>query len=45
MVNWIIGGIVAAAVVLACWVMIRDKKAGKGSCGGDCSRCSGGCHR
>ena len=37
--------VVAAAVVLAIRSMIRDKKSGKSlQCGGDCSRCGGGCH-
>jgi len=45
MMNWIIGGAVALVAALAVYVMVKDKKSGKGSCGGDCSRCSGGCHR
>lgn len=37
--------VVVAAVVLAIRSMIRDKKNGKSlQCGGDCSRCGGGCH-
>ena len=37
--------VVAAAVILAIRSMIRDKKKGKSlQCGGDCSRCGGGCH-
>ncbi len=39
-------GIVAAAVVLAIWSMVRAKRNGKSiHCGGDCSRCSGSCHK
>ena len=37
--------IVACAVWLAIRSMVKDKKAGKSlQCGGDCSRCGGGCH-
>lgn len=37
--------VVGAAVGLAVRSMIRDKKSGKSlQCGGDCSRCRGGCH-
>lgn len=32
-----------AAVALIVRSMIKDKKSGKSSCGGDCSRCKG-CH-
>ncbi|MBQ2579036.1 MAG: FeoB-associated Cys-rich membrane protein [Lachnospiraceae bacterium] len=24
--------------------MVKDKKSGKNSCGGDCGHCGGGCH-
>ncbi len=30
-----------AAVALIIRGMIRDKKSGRGACGGDCSRCKG----
>ncbi len=33
----VLTGIVAAIV----WSMIRDKRAGKSSCGGNCAGCSG----
>lgn len=37
--------VVALCVGLAVRSMIRDKKKGKSlQCGGDCSRCGGGCH-
>ncbi len=37
--------VVTLCVVLAVRSMIRDKKKGKSlQCGGDCSRCGGGCH-
>lgn len=37
--------LIAAAVAAAVVSMIRMKRKGKSvSCGGDCSRCSGGCH-
>lgn len=32
-------GIVAAVIVK----MVKDKKSGKTICGGDCSKCHGGC--
>lgn len=35
--------VVIAAVAIVVRVIIRDKKAGRSSCGGDCSRCRG-CH-
>lgn len=34
---------VIAAVAAVVRVMIRDKKAGRSACGGDCSKCRG-CH-
>lgn len=41
----IVLAIVAGAVAFALRSMIKDKKAGKSlQCGGDCSRCGGGCH-
>ena len=43
MTTLIVGGVVALAVAGALSVMIKDKKAGKSSCGGDCSKCRG-CH-
>ena len=37
--------VIIAIIVLACYFaisgMIRDRKAGKSSCGGNCSGCSG----
>ena len=40
----IVLAVVAGAVALAVRSMVRDKKAGKSiGCGGDCSRCGGGC--
>ncbi len=35
--------IIAALVVAVVIKMIRDKKNGKSSCGGDCSSCGGAC--
>ena len=35
--------VVACAVALAARKMIRDKKQGKCSCGGDCGHCACGC--
>lgn len=39
----IVGIILLALVFLVIRSMVRDKKAGKGICGGDCSTCKG-CH-
>lgn len=36
--------VVAGMVALVIRSMIKDKKAGKPSCGGDCSHCGGACH-
>lgn len=41
--NIIIGAILLAVVGIVIYVMVRDKKKGKGVCGGDCSKCKG-CH-
>ena len=51
MLTWIAenGGTIIVCVILAViaaaivWKLIRDKKAGKSSCGGNCSHCAGGC--
>lgn len=38
----IVVGIVFFAIVgLVIWSMVRDKKSGKSSCGGNCGGCSG----
>ncbi|MCM1165274.1 MAG: FeoB-associated Cys-rich membrane protein [Lachnospiraceae bacterium] len=39
----IVGALVLAVVVIIAVVMIKDKRSGKSSCGGDCAHC-GGCH-
>lgn len=39
----VVGGILVVIVVLVIRSMLRDRKSGKHSCGGDCGRC-GGCH-
>ncbi len=54
MIHWIISNIatiiiclvVLAVVALAVFVLVRDKKQGKSSCGGNCGCCpmSGSCH-
>lgn len=36
--------IVAAIATFAVRSIYKDKKNGKSSCGGDCSKCHGGCH-
>ena len=37
----LVGGVLAVIVGLLIWKMIKDKKAGKSSCGGDCAHCRG----
>ena len=37
----IVGGVLAVIVGLLIWKMIKDKKAGKSSCGGYCAHCRG----
>ena len=37
----IVDGVLAVIVGLLVWKMIKDKKAGKSSCGGDCAHCRG----
>lgn len=46
MATWIIGGVLLLIVGAIVWKMVKDKKAGKGSCscGCDCASCSGNCH-
>lgn len=39
----LVGAVVALITGAAVWSMIRDKKSGKHTCGGDCSKCRG-CH-
>ena len=41
MATLIVGGVVLLAVAAAVWKMVRDRRKGGCSCGGDCSRCSG----
>lgn len=51
MIDWFISNwgnimvlsIVAALVVLAAGSMLKDKKAGKCTCGGSCGSCGGSC--
>lgn len=35
--------VVVAVVGLIIWGMVKDKRAGKSSCGGDCSHCGSAC--
>lgn len=43
--TFIVGLVIAGAVVLAIRSMIKDKKNGKSiQCGGDCRHCGGHCH-
>lgn len=46
MATWIVGGVLLLIVGAIVWKMVKDKKAGKGSCscGCDCASCSGNCH-
>ena len=39
----IVGGIVVLVAGLAVRSIVKDKKSGKGSCGGNCGACHGGC--
>lgn len=41
--TFIVGLIVAGCVVLAIRSIVLDKKSGRSSCGGNCSKCKG-CH-
>ena len=43
MATFIVASIVALIVGAAVWKMIDDKRKGKSSCGGNCSKCKG-CH-
>lgn len=43
--NVVVIGIVIAALALAIYSMVRDKKNGKSiQCGGNCKNCGGHCH-
>lgn len=44
MATIIVGGILLAIIGLVIWKMVRDKKNGKSSCGGDCAHCKSNCH-
>ena len=39
----IVGAVIVVIVAVIVRSMIKDKKSGKSSCGGDCSHCRG-CH-
>lgn len=39
----IVGAVVVAACVVSALVMIKDKREGKSSCGGNCAGCHGAC--
>lgn len=41
--NILVGAGLVLAVVSILWKMRKDKKAGKTSCGCDCSQCGGNC--
>jgi len=43
MATWLIGGALALIVAAVVVKMVRDKRAGKHSCSGDCGKCHG-CH-
>ena len=43
MINFVACGAVALLAGLAIRQMVKDKKAGKGSCGCDCSKCHNAC--
>ncbi len=42
--TFVVGAAVFCLVGLAIRNVARDKKQGRFRCGGDCSRCHGGCH-
>ena len=39
----IVGAVIVVIVAVIVRTMLKDKKSGKSSCGGDCSHCRG-CH-
>ena len=41
--DWIVLGTVAAVLFLAARKVVRDRRRGKLSCGGDCAHCMQGC--
>ena len=44
-IGWLL--VLAGLIALVTWIvygMIRDKRAGKSSCGGNCAGCAGCCH-
>ncbi|MGN0777921.1 MAG: FeoB-associated Cys-rich membrane protein [Aristaeellaceae bacterium] len=41
MATWVTGGLLLLAVVGAVVKLVRDKRNGKGCCGGNCSHCKG----
>lgn len=43
MANWIVGGVVVVIVGLIIRSMVRDKRAGKSACGGNCANCHAAC--
>lgn len=43
MATWLIGGALFLIVGAVTWKMVKDRRAGKGGCCGDCSHCPG-CH-
>ena len=43
MVNVVIVAVLIALIALVIWSMVKDKKAGRSSCGGSCASC-GACH-
>ena len=43
MATWIVGGTVAVIVGLILRSMARDRRAGKGGCGGNCAHCNCAC--
>ncbi len=44
MATAIVGVILLAIVGAIVYGMVKDKKNGKSTCGGDCGHCKGGCH-
>ena len=40
-----VGVVLAIVLALIIWKIVRDKRAGKSFCGGNCNACGAGCHR
>ena len=43
LINIVLAAVIVLIVSLLIFVMVRDKRAGKSSCGGNCASCGGSC--